>query len=118
MSSQVMSFADQFRPTATRPPGLSFLLVPLVLAALVDLPGDFRAGTISALGVLGAAQVMIAAVGLLVGTRLPARRAVAVLAVRPVPGLDVLPESGDVAIPGGPDSGRPPERNGLHALRG
>jgi O-antigen ligase len=61
-----MSFADQFKPTATRPPGLSFLLVPLVLAALVDLPGSFRTGTISALGILGAAQVMIAAVGLLV----------------------------------------------------
>jgi O-antigen ligase len=60
-----MYFADQFRSTTTRPPGLSFLLVPLVLAALVDLPGGYRAGTISALGVLGFAQVMIAILGLL-----------------------------------------------------
>jgi O-antigen ligase len=66
MSSQVMFFADHARPTVTRPRGLSFLLVPLVLAALVDLPGHFRPGTISGLGMLGAAQVMIAAVGLLV----------------------------------------------------
>jgi len=66
MSSQVMFFADHAKPTNTRPRGLSFLLVPLVLAALVDLPGGLRAGTISALGVMGAAQVLIAAVGLLV----------------------------------------------------
>jgi O-antigen ligase len=66
MSSQVTSFADPFRPVLTRPPGLSFLLVPLALAALVDFPGSFRSGSISALGVLGALQVLIAAIGLLV----------------------------------------------------
>jgi O-antigen ligase len=60
-----MSFADRFASAPARPPGLTLLLVPLVLAALVDLPGDFRAGTISALGVLGALQVVIAAIGLL-----------------------------------------------------
>jgi O-antigen ligase len=66
MSSQVMSYADRVGPTTSRPPALSFLLVPLVLAALVDSPGGFRAGGISALGVLGALQVMIATVGLLI----------------------------------------------------
>lgn len=41
-------------------------MVPLVFAALVDLPGDLRAGTISGLGVLGAFQVLVATVGLLI----------------------------------------------------
>jgi O-antigen ligase len=66
MSSQVTFFVDPFRPEVTRPPGLAFLVVPLVVAALADLPGSFRSGSISALGVLGGLQVMIAVIGLLV----------------------------------------------------
>jgi O-antigen ligase len=61
-----MYFADRVGHAPARPPGLSLLVVPLVLAALVDLPGDFRAGTVSALGALGALQVLIAAMGLLI----------------------------------------------------
>jgi O-antigen ligase len=65
MSSQVMYFADRFGPTRDKARGLSLLLVPLVVAGLVDLPAIFRVGTISALGALGAAQVVVAAAGLL-----------------------------------------------------
>ena len=61
-----MYFADRVGPMPARPPGLSLLLVPLVIAALCDMPAQYRAGTISPLGVLGALQVMIAAVGLLI----------------------------------------------------
>lgn len=66
MSSQVTYFADRVGPIPARPAGLTLLLVPLVLGALGDLPGQFRAGSISVLGVLGALQLMIAAVGLLI----------------------------------------------------
>ena len=61
-----MYFADRVDLTRHRPPALSLLLVPLVVGALGDLPGQFRAGSISVLGALGALQLMIAAVGLLI----------------------------------------------------
>jgi len=41
------------------------MLVPLVLAALVDAPSNLRAGTFTALGALGALQLMLALFGLL-----------------------------------------------------
>jgi O-antigen ligase len=71
MSSQVMYFDDRFgeRPPGT--PGLSLLIVPLALAGLVDFPGAFRAGTISALGVLGGLQVAIAVLGLFIARAYP-----------------------------------------------
>src|SRR5262245_19820631 len=65
MSSQVTYFADRVGAPPARVPGLWLLVVPLVIGALADLPGDFRAGTISVLGVLGGLQVLIAVVGLL-----------------------------------------------------
>ena len=65
MSSPVTYFADRIGTAPPRVPGLSLLVVPLVIAALVDLPGDFRAGSISVLGALGGLQVLLAVVGLL-----------------------------------------------------
>jgi O-antigen ligase len=64
-----MYFADRLDPKVERTSWLPLLLViPLAVAGLVDLPGQFREGTITALGVLGAAQVAVAAAGL-VGAR-------------------------------------------------
>lgn len=51
MSSQVTYFADQVASKRVSSGGLPFLLIPLVVAGLCDLPGDVRGGTISLLGV-------------------------------------------------------------------
>ncbi len=65
MSSQVTYFADQVASKRVSSGGLPFLLIPLVVAGLCDLPGDVRGGTISLLGVLGGLQVALAGVGLI-----------------------------------------------------
>jgi O-antigen ligase len=69
-----MYSADRFGVRTAPPSKLPFLLlVPLVIAGLVDLPGDFREGTISMLGILGAVQLAVAVAGLFLARVYPRR---------------------------------------------
>jgi len=67
-----MYFDDRFGERSPNTTGLALLIVPLAVAGLVDLPGEFRPGTISALGALGGLQVAIAVAGLFVARAYPA----------------------------------------------
>jgi O-antigen ligase len=73
MSSHVMYFADRLGSKAERTSRLPLLLllVPLAVAGLVDFPGRFRAGTFTALGILGAVQMAVAAAGLVAARAYP-----------------------------------------------